>query len=165
MAGMELQIITPRGVQLTESVSELTAPSTKGEFGILPGHRPIVASLKTGIVSFIVDGQTQRVAVGPGFVEFRDDKATLLTDQFCRKEDVDPVRVRLELKEADQALDDYSGAQGEPEFVALVARELWAAAQLELYGDPPPPTMATIYEFQGAADVMPRKKQEPDEPS
>jgi F-type H+-transporting ATPase subunit epsilon len=138
---IDLSIVTPDGYKLQEHVSELTAPSVEGEFGVLPGHLPMLAALKTGIVSFRKDGAETRVAVGPGFVQIGDDRALILTDSFVRKEDIDPVQVRLDLKDADEALDRFSGEPDSPEYQELVGRELWAAAQLELYGDPPPPTI------------------------
>lgn len=147
-AYIELEIVTPDGIKLSEHVSELTAPSVDGEFGVLPGHRPLLAALKTGIVSYKIDRNEERVAVGSGFVEVADDKARLLTDRFIRKQDIDPVRARLDLKDADEALDAYTGDPSSPEYAELVKRELWAAAQLELYGDPPPPTIRTVHEFQ-----------------
>ena len=71
-----------------------------------------------------------------------------MTDRFIRKDDVDPVRARLELKEADEALDKFEGVHGGPEHGELVSKELWAATQLELYGDPPPPALRGLSEFQ-----------------
>ena len=136
-----LKIVTPEGVQLSEDIDELTAPSVDGQFGVLPGHRPMLAALATGIISFSRGGVQTQVAVGSGYVEIHGDSAVVLTDRFSTKAAVDPVRVRLELKEADDALDRFTGELGSTEHVELVARELWAAALLELYGDPPPPTM------------------------
>ena len=138
---LALQVVTPEGVQLEESIDELTAPSVEGEFGALPGHRPLLAALATGLITYRIGHHTTQVAVGPGFVEIHDDKAVVLTDKFSRKEDVDPVRVRLELKDADAALDTYAGDPKDAEYAALVQRERWAAVLLELYGDPPPPTI------------------------
>ncbi len=145
---ISLEIVTPDGVALSEAVNDLTAPSVEGEFGVLPGHRPLLAALKTGIVSYHQDGEEHHVAVGPGFVEVSDDHAVLLTDRFVKKADVDPVRARLELKEADDALDHFEGDPTSVEYGELVAKENWAAAQLELYGDPPPPTIRTPNEMQ-----------------
>jgi F-type H+-transporting ATPase subunit epsilon len=144
-ARIHLEIVTPDGVKLDEQVTELTAPSVEGEFGVLPGHRPLLAALKTGIVTYKQDGETHRVAVGAGFVEVADDEALLLTDRFIRDGQVDPVRARLELKESDEALAAFEGHPQAPEYGELVERELWAAAQLELYGDPPPPTVRQEY--------------------
>jgi F-type H+-transporting ATPase subunit epsilon len=143
-----LEIVTPEGTRLTEQVRSLTAPSVEGELGILPGHRPLLAALKTGIVSYELEGDERRVAVGTGMVEVYEDRAVLLTERFVRKEDVDPVKARLELKEADEALDHFDGDPASPQYATLVGRELWAAAQLELHGDPPPPIVRTIVEFQ-----------------
>jgi F-type H+-transporting ATPase subunit epsilon len=151
-ATITLEIVTPDGRKLKEDVEEFTARSTQGEFGVLPGHQPMAAALQTGLVTWKQAGELHSVAVGAGFVEVLRDKAVLLTDHFCRKEDVDPVRVRLELKQADEALDNFQGDPTSGEYVDLVADELWAAARLELYGDPPPPTIRTVYEFRGAED-------------
>ena len=134
-----LEIITPDGPKLKESVNELTAPSVEGEFGVLPQHRPMLAALATGIVTYLQDGKSHSVAVGPGYVEVANDRAMLLTDRFIKKEDVDAVRVRLDLKDADEKLDAFKGDPESAEYAELVERELWAAAQLELHGDPPPP--------------------------
>lgn len=146
---LELEIVTPDGLALEEQVTEFTAPSVDGEFGVLPGHRPLLAALATGIVSYKRGGEEVRVAVGNGFVEVNQDKAVLLTDHFITKDDVDPVRVRLELKETDERLDNWKDEPGSAEHMQLIADELWAAVQLELYGDPPPPIVRT-YTFAGA---------------
>jgi F-type H+-transporting ATPase subunit epsilon len=139
-----LEIVTPDGLKLKEAVNELTAPSVQGEFGVLPMHRPMLAALATGIVTYIQDGKKESVAVGPGFVEVAADKALLLTDRFIKKDDIDVVRTRLELKEVDDALDHFKGDPDSAEYAELVARELWAAAQLELHGDPPPPRIRNV---------------------
>lgn len=151
---ISLEIVTPDGEKLREQVSELTAPSVDGEFGVLPGHRPLLAALKTGVVSFKTGGKEVRVAVGPGFVEVFQDKATLLTQAFCRKEDIDPVRVRLELKEADEEIAAHQADPNSSDYVEAVAKELWAAARLELYGDPPPPTVRSVYEMGGVSSLL-----------
>ncbi len=143
-----LEIVTPDGVALEEEVHDLTAPSVEGEFGVLPGHRPLLAALKAGIVTYHQDGVEHRVAVGTGFVEVAEDHAVLLTDRFVKKADVDPVRARLDLKEADEELDKWEGEPGSLELAELIARENWAAVQLELYGDPVPSAIRTFDQFQ-----------------
>ncbi len=153
-AQFHLEIVTPEGVQLSADIDELTAPSVDGQFGVLPGHRPMLAALATGIISYIQAGVVTQVAVGAGYVEIHDDRAVVLTDRFSTKPDVDPVRVRLDLKEADEALDHYAGELGSAEHLELVAKELWAAALLELYGDPPPPTMRGYDEARRPEDYV-----------
>ena len=147
-APIELQIITPEGLQLKTNVNELTAPSVDGDFGVLPGHRPLIAALRTGIVTFRKGNEQQQVAVGPGYAEITDDRVLLLTHAFCKAADVDIAAAREDLLQTDEALLDFTGEPGSPEHGILIRRERWAATRLELAGEPPPPTLNTVNEFQ-----------------
>ncbi len=145
---IELHVITPEGAQLKTNVDELTAPSVDGDFGVLPGHRPLIAALRTGIVTFRKGNVQEQVAVGPGFAQVANDRVLLLTHSYCKTEDVDIAAARDELREADAALLGFAGEPGSPEHGILIRRERWAATRLELGGEPPPPTVHTVYEFE-----------------
>jgi F-type H+-transporting ATPase subunit epsilon len=149
-----LEIVTPKGRALSATCDEVTAPSSGGEFGVLPGHLPILASVRTGIVSYRQGNDTKRCAVGTGFVEAGANKVLLLTDEFTERDAIDPVVVRKELAETQSQIAKMEGsldAQQKPDWAeqrkALIERENWLAAQLELYGDPPPATMRPFEEF------------------
>ena len=101
---IQLEIVTPRGRALTTSVDEVTAPSVNGEFGVLPGHLPLLAALRTGIVSYKQGSETTRVAVGAGFAEAGPDKLVILTDEYAERAQLDPVLIRKELGEIEQQL-------------------------------------------------------------
>jgi F-type H+-transporting ATPase subunit epsilon len=144
---IQLEIVTPKGRALSVSAEEVTAPSVDGEFGVMPGHLPLLAALRTGLVTYRVGGETKKCAVGPGFVEAGPDKVSMVTDEFTERDQIDPVLVRKELAEvqskinAEVAKPQESGDAPSAELEGLIRRENWLAAQLELYGDPPPPTM------------------------
>jgi len=134
-----LEIVTPTGVALREQVASVTAPSVAGEFGVLPGHLPLLAALRTGLVTYQQNGQEHRVAVHHGFAEVANDSALLLTERVAHKADVDVVKVRLRLKQVDEELDHWQGELTDPRRRKLIEEEQWLATQLELIGDPPPP--------------------------
>ena len=152
---IQLEIVTPRGQALAAAVDEVTAPSVDGEFGVLPGHLPLLAALRTGIVTYRQGAETKRCAVGPGFAEAGPDKLVILTNEYAERTQIDPVVVRRELGEVEQQLGkvgnvplvdpatkggDPGAAEARAEREGLIARENWLAAQLELYGDPAPAT-------------------------
>ena len=152
----------PRGRALAASVDEVTAPSVQGEFGVLPGHLPLLAALRTGLVTYRSGTDTKRCAVGAGFAEAGPEKLVILTDEYTEREKVDPVVVRKELAEVQQELQkleaipvaapDAKGADAAAQSAraqrdVLIARENWLAAQLELYGDPPAATQRPHEEF------------------
>lgn len=142
-----LEIVTPSGVALRERVVELTAPSVAGEFGVLPGHLPLLAALRTGLVTYKQDGKENKIAVHHGFVEVVNDTALLLTEKFAKRDDVDVVRVRKRLKEVDDELDHWTGELTDPRRAELIEEEQWLATQLELIGDPPLPVVTEDTRF------------------
>lgn len=173
-----LEIVTPKKRALSASVDEVTAPSVQGEFGVLPGHLPILAALRTGIVTYREGGETKRCAVGAGFAEAGPDRMTILTDEYTDREGIDPVLVRKELAEVQQQLQkleavpvaaadargaEASAAEARAQREVLVGRENWLAAQLELYGDPPPATQRPYEEFGPVPPPPDEEVPQPDE--
>ena len=157
-----LEIVTPKGRALSAHVDEVTAPSVQGEFGVLPGHLPLLAALRTGIVTYRVGNDSKRCAVGGGFAEAGPDKMVILTDEYTERERIDPVVVRKDLAEVQQQLQkleavpivapdakggDAHETAARAQRETLIARENWLAVQLELYGDPPPATQRPYEEF------------------
>lgn len=156
-----LEIVTPKGRALTASVDEVTAPSVQGEFGVLPGHLPLLAALRTGIITYRDGNESKRCAVGAGFAEAGPDRLVVLTDEYADREQVDPVIVRKDLAEVQQQLQklegvpiasadarsDAAAADARAQREVLIARENWLAVQLELYGDPPFATQRPYEEF------------------
>lgn len=149
---IELEIVTPKGRALQASVDEVTAPSVEGEFGVLPGHLPMVAALRTGIVSYRQGSETKKCAVGQGFAEAGANKLLILADEFTEKASIDRVVVLKDLAEVQGKLDKLiavsePNAEQKIEQKQLIDRENWLAAQLELLGDPPPATMRPFEEW------------------
>ncbi len=129
---LTLEVATPVGLALKLDCESVAAPSVQGEFGVLPGHLPLLAALRSGIVKYRVAGEDRFAAVGPGFVEAGPDKVLLLTDVFVRPEDVDAESVREELEEAESRLQALEGAYVGHDYEE-VARDIeWANARLEL---------------------------------
>lgn len=151
---LALEIVTPTGVALARNVNEVTAPSMAGEFGVLPGHLPLLAALKPGIVTLKSGGEEDRFAVGLGFAEVVSDKVVLLTERFAKKDDVDVVRTRARLKDVGEELSAWTGEYDDPERRTLIEEEQWLAAELELIGDPPAPTVREDTRFLDRDDVV-----------
>ncbi len=149
---IDLEIVTPKGKALTVSVDEVTAPSVQGEFGVLPGHLPVVAAIRTGIVTYRIGAESKRVAIGPGFAEAGQNKLLILAEEYAERQSIDPVLVRKELAEIEAKLEKVlANVEATPELEAekkeLIDRENWLAAQLELHGDPPAATMRPFEEW------------------
>jgi F-type H+-transporting ATPase subunit epsilon len=79
---MNLQIITPEKILFSGPITMVTAPGTEGEFGVLPGHAPLISTLKAGeIVVTPESGSEQRIAIESGVAEVMPERCTLLIEQ------------------------------------------------------------------------------------
>ena len=110
-------------------------------------------------MSYRVGSDTKKCAVGPGFVEAGPDKVAILTDEYIEREGIDPVLGAKGAARGPRADERRIGKSSDPaneEIQLLVRRENWLAAQLELYGNPPPATMRPFETW--APPRLPRKK-------
>jgi F-type H+-transporting ATPase subunit epsilon len=152
---IDLEIVTPKGKALSAVVDEVTAPSVEGEFGVLPGHLPIVAALRTGIVTYRQGSESKRVAVGAGrggFAEAGQNKLLILAEEYAERPQIDPVVVRRDLAEVQAKLEKVlaimeATPETDSEKKHLIDQENWLAALLELHGDPPAATMRPFEEW------------------
>lgn len=101
---LRLEMVTPYKQVLSEEVDEITAPGTIGEFGLLPGHTPMLTTLKIGELSYRKGGETFHVAVNWGYVEIEDDKVSVLVETAEPADQIDLGRAKAALGRAEEAL-------------------------------------------------------------
>ncbi len=85
---MQLRIVTPVRPVVDAEVSELIAPGSEGEFGVLPMHVTFLGALKPGIVSYTEGSARKRVVISGGYAEVRQDVVTILADDAEMPEEV-----------------------------------------------------------------------------
>jgi F-type H+-transporting ATPase subunit epsilon len=130
-SGLKLEVATPDGLALTTEAEIVTAPSVNGEFGVLPGHLPLLAATRAGLLKYRVSGKDEVAAVGPGFVEALPDRVLLLTDSFLKPASIDRAAAEADLAKAERAVADFKGLTEGGEYEEL-ARDLdWARARVE----------------------------------
>ena len=101
---IHLTVVTPQRKLVDRQVDEVQLPGSEGSFGVLPGHAPLLTTLKVGEIAYRQGAQTERIAVAWGFVEVLPDRVSVLADMAERAEDIDVERA-IEAKErAEQQL-------------------------------------------------------------
>lgn len=83
---------------------EVQVPGSEGAIGILPGHTPLIATLKVGEVMYRQGKIEHFLALSEGFVEVADDVVTVLTDSAELPEEIDVEAARREAREAEVEL-------------------------------------------------------------
>ncbi|MBK8170512.1 MAG: ATP synthase F1 subunit epsilon [Sandaracinaceae bacterium] len=129
---LHLEVATPTGLALKADAESVQAPSVNGEFGVFPGHLPLLASLKSGALKYRVAGKEHVAAVGPGFAEAGPDKVTVLTDLFVAGEDIDKAGAEKDLADANARMTAFKGENDTAEYEEIIRDAEWAQARIDV---------------------------------
>jgi len=81
---LQLKIVTPEKLILEELVEQVTIPTTEGEITILPDHVPLIATIASGDIVAVSEGEQIPMAVVGGFIETKKENdlttVTILAD-------------------------------------------------------------------------------------
>lgn len=99
-----LTILSPVGEVFNDSVEEVTLPTDKGEVTILTNHVPLFSKLVEGVATIVKGGKKNSIAVVGGFLEVKDNMATVLSDYAIRAENIQAARALEAKKRAESFL-------------------------------------------------------------
>ena len=126
----QLRLVTPRQSVVDQSVFEVTAPGSVGEFGVLPDHAAFLSSLECGRLSFRDARGVKSYAVREGFAEVADNVMTVLTEAAELAGQIDAARARTDLQTAEAELQKLSPI--DPAYDEAAERRRWAQARLDV---------------------------------
>jgi len=103
-AHIDFQVLTPdRGI-IRDQVDEVEIPGSEGYFGVLPGHRPMLAALSVGELWYRKGEEKFFLSISYGFAEVLPDRVTILARLAERAEDIDVERAEGARKRAEERL-------------------------------------------------------------
>lgn len=107
MSTLSLNIVTPNGsVYDRDDVELAVLQTTAGEIGVMYGHIPTVAALKTGFVKINFDNGSEFIAVSEGFVEIRQQKLSIIVQTAEAAQDIDVERAQSAKTKAEEHLNN-----------------------------------------------------------
>lgn len=107
MTTVPLDIVTPDRKVFGDDVQMVIVRGDLGDLGILPGHAPLVTSLKVSAARIkMKDGSEQLVALSGGFMEVKPDKITILAEAAELPEEIDINRAERARERAERRLAD-----------------------------------------------------------
>ena len=109
MAGtVEFELVSPERLLLSEQVAMVVVPGEEGNFGVLPGHAPLISTVRPGVIDVYASRAevSSRIFVAGGFAEVTPDRCTVLAEQAVAVGDIDRSKVESDLKDAREDLAD-----------------------------------------------------------
>jgi F-type H+-transporting ATPase subunit epsilon len=129
-AAVQFELVSPERLVLSAEVDMVVVPGADGDFGVLPGHAPLISNVRPGVISVYNDRVIEaRVFVAGGFAEVSNSRLTVLTEDAVALDEIDRAGADARLAAAREALDDATDdrAKAEAEKAVTVAEALVAA--------------------------------------
>jgi len=103
-AMLNLLVVTAEKTVVDAEADEVTLPGEMGYLGILPGHTPLLALLKTGVLSYKKAGSGEAFALDGGLAEVANDIVRVLAGVALKSSEIDAGAAERDLSEASEQM-------------------------------------------------------------
>jgi len=102
---IHFDLVSPEQMLLSEDVTMVTLPGTEGYFGVLPGHAPVISTLRPGVIE-VKDGESgdMRIFVRGGFAEVDPTKVVVLAEEAIPLADIDVEALESRIRDTEEDL-------------------------------------------------------------
>jgi len=127
MPTLDFELVSPERLLVSQPVGMVIVPGEEGDFGVLPGHAPLIAALRTGILNIYTDNVvTDRIFVTGGFAEVTPGRCTVLAEEAVNLKDLDAAKLETEAQKCRDELgvltDAEARAKAEKTLAALTTK-------------------------------------------
>jgi F-type H+-transporting ATPase subunit epsilon len=100
---VQLELVTPERLIVSTAVEMVVVPGTEGNFGVLPGHAPLISTIRPGTIDIYGGGigstVARRIFVVGGIAEVTPERCTVLADEATDPDTLDRAALDRELTE------------------------------------------------------------------
>ena len=111
MATFHFDLVSPEKLAFSGDVDQVDIPGVEGDFGVLAGHAPVVASIRPGILTVTSGGTQQKIIVLGGLAEVSDKGLTVLADVATSLEELDRAQFADRISEMEAKLSEKDGSE------------------------------------------------------
>ena len=126
---VKFDLVSPERLLRSEDVDMVVIPGSEGDFGVLPGHAPIISTIRPGVIEVHKGAATpERIFISGGICEVSADRCT---DDAVEVASLDRAGLEKRLKDAEEDLVDAKTDldQHKASTAVAVLREMMQAAR------------------------------------
>ena len=96
---VQFELVSPERLILSTEVEMVVVPGTEGNFGVLPGHAPLISTIRPGTIDIYEGGAiTERIFIVGGIAEVTPERCTVLADEAMAPDSLDRTAIEAELQ-------------------------------------------------------------------
>lgn len=105
MAGtFKFELVSPESILLSVDAEQVVVPGADGYFAVLPGHAPVISTLRPGVIDVTAPGVKKRLFVKSGFAEVDPAHLTVLAQKAYDVDEMTSAVIADELRIAEEEL-------------------------------------------------------------
>jgi len=105
---IQFELVTPERLIISTEVEMVVVPGTEGNFGVLPGHAPLISTIRPGTIDIYENRAiTERIFVVGGIAEVTPERCTVLADEAMAPDALDRGALDRELTEIEGNLPSH----------------------------------------------------------
>lgn len=116
------ELVSPEKVLLAGEAEQVQLPGAEGDMTILPGHSPLISTLRPGVIDVMLGGARSRIYVRQAFAQVEPDRLTVLAEKAQDVAELTGAVIAEEVAAAEAEL-----AQAKTDEQRLVANQAIAA--------------------------------------
>ena len=105
-------------------------PGEEGDFGVLPGHAPLLSTVRPGVIDVYESEKiSNRIFVAGGFAEVAGDRCTVLAEEAVNLSEVEKSSVEQRISDNERSIQNLNPGEdpGAYEADLVIARALMEA--------------------------------------
>jgi F-type H+-transporting ATPase subunit epsilon len=96
---VQFELVTPEKLVLSTEVEMVVVPGTEGNFGVLPGHAPLISTIRPGNIEIYENRVvTERIFIVSGIAEVTPERCTVLAEEAMDPATLDRAATEAELQ-------------------------------------------------------------------
>ena len=137
MPNLNFELVAPERLLVSRAVGMVVVPGEEGDFGVLAGHAPLIATLRTGVLDIYDNGAvTDRIFVAGGFAEVTAERCTILAEEAVPLKELDRTKLEADLKAREgelAVLDDAAAKARTAAAIKLLTAKLAALGAVSVH--------------------------------
>ena len=109
MPTFHFDLVSPEKLAFSGEVDQVDIPGVEGDFGIMAGHAPTIATIRPGILTITAGGKHEKIIVLGGLAEVSDKGLTVLADVATSIDDLDRVAFAEQISRMSENLKEEEG--------------------------------------------------------
>ncbi len=97
---INFELVSPERLLVAKPVEMVVIPGTEGDFGVLPQHAPLIATVRPGVIQIYEGGRVvESIFIAGGFAEVAGDRCTVLAEHALPVGDLDRAEIERTLRD------------------------------------------------------------------